>query len=254
MPSTSSSYVSFSCLIPFFFFSQESFSKEKQRLLSTQASIQGSTNDPNSVVSLPPDSQLWKQIVGEKKGRVYGMGSQAHTMWSAVHDTGGSSSQIEISEMKQQMRTLQDSVNFLILQLGARQLSPMQQPPMPYPPWMPPPPSQVPPPTIPNACPTASNASPTIPDASPTLLSLDAASSWTILDAASSWTIPNPNISLDATTISNYLAILSLSRRAITDTATGSKPYTWKCCWGRWWWRGRFGTFSMSFMTFNKFC
>ena len=135
-------HVSFS----FFFFSQESFSKEKQRLLSTQASIQGSTNDPNSVVSLPPDSQLWKQIVGEKKGRVYGMGSQAHTMWSAVHDTGGSSSQIEISEMKQQMRTLQDSVNFLILQLGARQLSPMQQPPMPYPPWMPPPPSQVPPP------------------------------------------------------------------------------------------------------------
>ena len=102
-----------------FFFSQESFSKEKQRLLSTQASIQGSTNDPNSVVSLPPDSQLWKQIVGEKKGRVYGMGSQAHTMWSAVHDTGGSSSQSEISEMKQQMRTLQDSLNFLILQLGA---------------------------------------------------------------------------------------------------------------------------------------
>ena len=86
------------------------------------------------------------------------MGSQAHTMWYAVHDTRGSSSQTEISEVKMQVRALQDSVNFLILQFGARQPSPMQQPPMPYAPWTlpsmscppsqmpPPPPSQMPPP------------------------------------------------------------------------------------------------------------
>ena len=128
---------------------QESFSKEKERLLSAHASTERSTDDPDTAVSLPPDSQIWKQIVGEKKGRVYGMGSQAHTMWSAVHDTGSSSSsQGQIYEIRKEVRALQESVNFLILQFGARQPSPMQQPPMPYAPWIPPMPSQMPtPPT-----------------------------------------------------------------------------------------------------------
>ena len=86
---------------------QDSFTKEKERL-STHASMAGSTDDPDTAASLPSDSQIWKQIVGEKKGRVYGMGSQAHSMWSGAYDTGGSSSsQSQISEIQKEMCTLQ---------------------------------------------------------------------------------------------------------------------------------------------------
>ena len=87
---------------------QDSFTKGKERLLSTHASFVESTDDPDTTISLPFDSQIWKQIVGEKKCQVYGMGSQAHSMWSGAYDTGGSSSsQSQISEIQKEMCTLQ---------------------------------------------------------------------------------------------------------------------------------------------------